>query len=69
MSHELLLWLHVLTFALWFGTDLGVFTASLATTDPKQSVAVRRYAMQLLMKLDLSLWKRAGTVGIHVPCV
>ena len=40
MSHELLLWLHVLTFALWFGTDLGVFTASLATTDPKQSVAV-----------------------------
>ena len=53
MSHELLLWLHVLTFALWVGTDLGVFTASLATTDPKQSVAVRQYAMQLLMKLDL----------------
>jgi hypothetical protein len=49
----MLLWLHVLTFALWFGTDLGVFTASLATTDPKQSVAVRQYAMQLLMKLDL----------------
>ncbi|MEY4375507.1 MAG: hypothetical protein RJB26_57 [Pseudomonadota bacterium] len=53
MSHELLRWLHVLAFALWFGTDLGVFTASLATTDPRQSVAVRSYAMRLLMTLDL----------------
>jgi len=53
MSHELLRWLHVLTFALWFGTDLGVFTASLATTDPRQPVVVRQYAMKLLMTLDL----------------
>lgn len=53
MSHEWLLWLHVLTFALWFGTDLGVFTASLATTDPRQPVVVRQYAMKLLMTLDL----------------
>lgn len=53
MSHEFLRWLHVVTFALWFGTDLGVFTASLATTDPRQPVAVRQYALKLLLTLDL----------------
>lgn len=53
MSHELLRWWHVVAFALWFGTDLGVFTASLAATDSRLSVPVRQYALKLLMKLDL----------------
>ena len=53
MSHEALRWLHVLTFALWFGTDLGVFKASLAVTDSRLPVETRRFALRLLMALDL----------------
>lgn len=53
MSHEAVRWLHVLSFALWFGTDLGVFTASLAVTDTQLPVDTRRYALRLLMALDL----------------
>lgn len=53
MSHELLRWWHVVAFALWFGTDLGVFTASLAATDSRLPVPVRQYALKLLLKLDL----------------
>ena len=48
LSHEVLRWLHVVTFALWFGTDLGVFTASLAVTDARLTIDVRRYALRLL---------------------
>ena len=53
MSHDALRWLHVLAFALWFGTDLGVFTASLAVTNRHLSVETRRFALRLLMALDL----------------
>lgn len=53
MSHEVARWLHVLAFALWFGTDLGVFKASLAVTDARLPVETRHFALQLLMALDL----------------
>lgn len=53
MSHDALRWLHVLAFALWFGTDLGVFAASLSVTDARLPVETRRFALRLLMLLDL----------------
>lgn len=53
ISHEVLRWLHVVTFALWFGTDLGVFAASRIVTTPTARIEARRSALGLLLALDL----------------
>ena len=53
MSHETLRWLHVVTFALWFGTDLGVFAASRVVTSAAAPVDARRAALALMSTLDV----------------
>lgn len=62
MSHEALRWLHVVTFALWFGTDLGVFAASRLVTSAAAPIEARRAGLALMSVLDV--FPRVAMLGV-----
>ncbi len=67
--HAVLLFLHLLLFVFWLGTDVGVFTLALALKNPRYSVAQRLLLMRISLAIDLLprvAFALIAVIGLHL---